>query len=114
MEIVVSIIFWTLALYGLYEIIKNVIYIYTYTKLNSKGIYFIVAVKDEENNIEYYLRRLLFKIIYEKEEIETVFVIDLNSRDNTRKIIENLEKEYDNLKLISLKECKELLESINM
>ena len=114
MEIIVLITVWTLAFYGLYEIIKNIICIYTYTKLRSKGIHFIVAVKNEENNIEYYLRRLLFKIIYENETAENIFVIDLNSKDNTKKIIEKLEKEYDNLKLISLKECKDLLESINM
>ena len=38
--------------------------------------------------------------------------MDLNSKDNTKKIVENLEKEYDNLSLINLKECKELLENI--
>lgn len=112
MEIAFSIIFWTLALYGLFEIIKSIIYICTYTKLNSKGIYLLVAVKDQESNIECFLRTLLFKIIYEKEEIDNVIVVDLNSKDNTKKIVENLEKEYDNLSLINLKECKELLENI--
>lgn len=114
MEIAFSIIFWTLALYGLFEIIKSIIYICTYTKLNSKGIYLLVAVKDQESNIECFLRTLLFKIIYGKEEIDNVIVVDLNSKDNTKKIVENLEKEYDKLSLISLKECKELLENINM
>lgn len=112
MEIAFSIIFWTLALYGLFEIIKSIIYICTYTKLNSKGIYLLVAVKDQESNIECFLRTLLFKIIYGKEEIDNVIVVDLNSKDNTKKIVENLEKEYDNLSLINLKECKELLENI--
>ena len=114
MEIAFSIIFWTLALYGLFEIIKSIIYIWTYTKLNSKGIYLLVAVKDQENNIECFLRTLLFKIIYGKQEVDNVIVVDLNSKDNTKKIVENLEKEYDNLSLINLKECKELLENINM
>ena len=112
MEVFVSIIIWILALYGLIEIIKNIIYICTYTKLNSKGIYLIIAVKDQENNIECFLRNLLFRIIYGKEEIKNIFVIDLESKDNTKKIIENLEKEYEQINLLSWKDCKELIENI--
>lgn len=112
METVISIIVWTLAIYGLFEIIKNIIYICTYTKLNSKGIYLMVAVKDQEETIEYFLRNLLFRIIYGKEEIKNIFVIDLNSKDNTRQIVEKLEKEYEQINLINWKECKELMENI--
>lgn len=112
METIISIIVWTLALYGLFEIIKNVTYICTYTNLKTKGIYLLIAVKDEEENIEYFLRNILFKIIYGKEEIKNITVIDLNSKDNTRKIVEKLEKEYEQINLLSWKECKELLENI--
>lgn len=112
METVISIIVWTLAIYGLFEIIKNIIYICTYTKLNSKGIYLMVAVKDQEENIECFLRNLLFRIIYGKEEIKNIFVIDLNSKDNTRQIVEKLEKEYEQINLINWKECKELVENV--
>ena len=45
MEFIINIIFWTLALYGLFEIIKNIIYISTYTNFKSDGIYVIIAVK---------------------------------------------------------------------
>ena len=55
MEVFISIVLWTLALYGLFEIIKNIIYICTYTNLRTKGIYLVVAVKDEEENIEYFI-----------------------------------------------------------
>ena len=112
MEIVISIIIWTLALYGLFEIIKNIVYICTYTKLNTKGIYLLVAVKNQEENIECFLRNVVFRIIYGKEEIENIIVVDLNSKDNTKKIVENLEKEYEQISLMSLKDCKELLENI--
>ena len=44
-------ILWTLALYGLFEIIKNIIYICTYTNLKSDGIYIIIAAKNQENKI---------------------------------------------------------------
>ena len=112
METVVSIIIWTLALYGLFEIVKNVIYICTYTKLNSKGMYLMLAVKNQEENIEYFLRNILFKIIYGKEEIKNIMVVDLNSKDNTKKIVEKLEKEYEQINLLNWKDCKELMENI--
>ncbi len=112
METFISVIIWTLAIYGLLEIIKNIIYICTYTKLNSNGIYVLVAVKNQENNIEYFLRNILFKIIYGKEEIKNIFVVDLNSKDNTKIIVENLEKEYEQISLLNWKDCKELLENI--
>ena len=112
MEMFVSIIIWTLAIYGLIEIIRNIIYICTYTNLNSKGTYLIVAVKNQEESIEYYLRNFLFRIIYGKEEVKNIFVVDLNSKDNTKKIVEKLEKEYEQINLINWKECKELIENI--
>lgn len=45
MEFVLNTIFWTLAFYGLYELIKNILYISEYTKFKAKGIYLIIAVK---------------------------------------------------------------------
>lgn len=113
METIITIIVWTLALYGLFEIIKNIIYICTYTKLNSDGIYFIIAVKNQEEKIEGFLRNILFRIIYGKEEIDNIIVLDLNSEDETKKIIENLSKEYEQIKILNFKECKELFENIH-
>ena len=112
METFISIIIWTLAIYGLFEIIKNVIYICTYTNLNSKGTYLMVAVKNQEESIECYLRNLLFRIIYGKEDVKNILVVDLNSKDNTKKIVEKLEKEYEQINLINWKDCKELMENI--
>jgi cellulose synthase/poly-beta-1,6-N-acetylglucosamine synthase-like glycosyltransferase len=112
MEILISITIWTLALYGLFEIIKNIIYICTYTKINTKGIYLLVAVRNQEENIECFLRNIMFRIIYGKEEIENIMIIDLNSTDKTREIIEKLENEYEKIKLLNWKECRELLENI--
>ena len=112
MEIVISILIWTLALYGLFEIVKNIIYICTYTKLNSKGIYLIIATKNQEENIECFLRNILFRIIYGKEEINNIFVVDLNSKDDTKSILEKLGNEYEQIEILNLKECKELMENI--
>ena len=61
-------IVWVLAIYGLIELIKTIIYTYTYTNLKSNGIYIIVAVKNQANQIEGFIRTTLFRIIYGKEE----------------------------------------------
>jgi hypothetical protein len=109
----VNAILWTLALYGFFEIIKNIINIYTYTNLKSDGIYIIVAVKNQENKIEGFLRNFLFRIIYGKEEnIKDIIIADLDSKDDTINILNRLQKEYDGIKITNWKECKEIIENI--
>ena len=113
MEIIVTISVWTLAFYGLFEIIKNIINIFTCTKLHTDGIYFIVAAKNQENNIEAFIRNLMFKIIYGKEEtIKNILVVDLDSKDKIKEILKKLENEYEQIHTMNLKECKELIENI--
>lgn len=112
-EFIFNIIFWTFAIYGFIELIKNIINIYTYTRMRAQGIYVIIAVKNEENRIEGFLRSLLFKIIYGKEEyIKEIIVTDLDSTDDTCKIIDKLKEEYECIRIASWKECKEMMENI--
>ena len=112
-EFIFNTILWTFALYGLFEIIKNIINIYTYTSLKSDGIYIIIAVKNQENNIEGFMRNFLFRLLYGNEEkIKNVIITDLNSNDNTQKIIEKIQKENSILKIINWKDCKEVMDSI--
>ena len=88
MEFILNTIFWTLALYGLFEIIKNIIYISTYTKFKSDGIYLIIAVKNQEEKIEGFLRSVIFKILYGKDEyLKNIIVADLKSTDKTKEIV---------------------------
>lgn len=106
-------ILWTLALYGLFEIIKNIFYVYSYTKLQSEGIYFVIAVKNQENKIEGFLRSLLFRFLYGKEEeVKDILVADLNSKDHTKEILKKLEEDYDCIKVVEWKECKEIIENV--
>ena len=110
---ILNAILWTLALYGTFEIIKTIINIYTYTNLKSDGIYVIIAVKNQENKIEGFLRNFLFRIIYGKEEsIKDVIIADLDSTDETAEILNKLAIEYDGLKVTNWRECKEVIESI--
>lgn len=112
-DFILNTILWTLALYGLFEIIKTIINIYTYTNLKSDGIYVIIAVKNQENKIEGFLRSFIFRVIYGKEEyIKNIIVTDLDSKDETINILDKLQKDYDCIKVTNWKECKEVIESI--
>ena len=113
-EFILNTIFWTLALYGLLEIIKNVIYICTYTRFKSDGIYLIIAVKNQEEKIEYFLRSLIFKIVYGKEEIlKNIIVADLKSTDGTKKILNKISEENEMIQVLNWKECKEVFDNID-
>lgn len=112
-DFILNTILWTLALYGLFEIIKTIINIYTYTNLKSDGIYVIIAVKNQENKIEGFLRSFIFRVIYGKEEyIKNIIVTDLDSKDETINILNKLQKDYDCIKVTNWKECKDVIESI--
>ncbi len=113
LDFILNGILWTLALYGLFEIIKNIIYICTYTNLKSDGIYIIIAAKNQENKIEGFLRTILFRIMYGKEDcVKDVIVTDLDSTDDTMKILNKLSKDYDEIKVVNWKECKEVIDNI--
>ena len=106
--------FWVLAMYGLIEIIKEIYYLCVCTKLKSNGIYIIIAAKDEENKIEGFIRSLLFKVICNNEDyINNIIFTDLNSKDETGKIMKNLTKEYKEVRFLKWKNCKELIEDID-
>ncbi len=114
LQFVLSTIFWTLAIYGLFDVIKNIIYISTYTKLKADGIYVIIAVKNQEEKIEGFLRSLIFKILYGREEIlKNIIVADLESSDNTKEIAKKLSKDYEIIKVTSWKDCKEIIDNVD-
>ena len=114
LEFITNTIFWTLAIYGLFEIIKNIIYISTYTRFKSDGIYVIIAVKNQEEKIEGFLRSILFKILYGREDyLKNIIIADLNSSDNTKDIARKLSKDYDVLKVTSWKDCKEIMDNVD-
>ena len=69
----------------------------------------IVAVKNQEDKIEGFLRSLNFRIIYGKEDcVENIIVLDLNSTDKTKHIIENFSSDYPNIKILNWSEFEEL------
>lgn len=111
---IVEAILWTLALYGLFEIVKTLIDIYTYRNVKSDGIYLIVAVKNQENKIEGFIRSLLFRILYGNDElIKEIIVTDLESKDKTMEILDKLQKDYDTVQVSDWKEAKNKLDIIS-
>ena len=111
---IINSLLWTFALYGLFELIKQIIYMCTYTNLKEDGVYVIIAVKNQEEKIEGFLRSIMFKILYGKEEeIKDIIVTDLNSKDKTKEIIEKMAKDYEYLKVSKWKECKDIIDNID-
>ena len=114
LDFIVSAIVWILAFYGLIEIIKTIYYICTCTKLESDGIYFIVAVKNQEEKIEGFMRSILFRIIYGKEEyVKNVIITDLGSTDKTKVIAKKLEEDYKFINVVDWKTCKDLIDNMD-
>lgn len=110
---VINSILWTLALYGLFELIKQIIYICTYTNMKANGIYMIIAVKNQEEKIEGFLRSILFKILYGKEDyVKNIIIADLGSKDNTKEIVNKMASDYECIKNTTWKECKEIIDNI--
>ena len=108
----INCILWVCAIYGIIEIIKNVIYIHSCNRIKTDGIHMIIAVKNKEDIIEGFLRNLNFRILYGKENlIENIIVLDLNSSDNTKCIVERFSNDCSNVKLINWNEFEELFGS---
>ena len=57
-EFILNAIIWTLALYGLIEIAKTIRYCFAHTKYKQNGIYVIIAAKNQEEQIECFLRNI--------------------------------------------------------
>lgn len=108
-DFILNCLLWVCALYGFIEIIKTCFYIYSCNKIKTDGLNIIVTVKNQEDKIEGFLRSLNFRLLYGKEDyVENIIVLDLNSNDNTKKIIDNLSDELPNIKLINWSEFEEL------
>jgi len=112
-EFIINSVFWVLAIYGLIEIIKTVILCFTHTDVPAKGIYVIVAMKNEEERIEGFIRSFLSSMLYKKERVSTnIILADLDSEDRTKEILLKLKKEYKNVTFTNWKECKDIIDSL--
>lgn len=108
----IEVIFWSFCIYGLMSLIKDIIEEYTYKKIQ-KNIKMILTVKDVESGIENYIRELKFG----KNFFNNLVVIDLDSKDKTVDVLNELEKDCINMKTLSRKEgidyLKEMLNPVD-
>lgn len=112
-EFIFNCILWTLALYGLIDIFKICKDFFLHRRIESNGIFVIVAAKNQELQIEGFLRSVIFKILYGKEEyLKSIIVTDLNSEDNTKSILEKFSQDYQEIKLVDWEDCKKNLDSL--
>lgn len=102
-------ILWILALYGLFEIVKTIIHIHRYPKINFNGASFVITVHNQEDNIEYFLRMFIYKMLYFNLSIPEVIIVDLDSTDNTLNILRTFSKDFYFIKVLTLEEYKSIL-----
>lgn len=102
-------ILWILALYGLIEIIKTIVHIYKYPKISFNGTSFIITVQNQENNIEYFLRLFIYKILYYNLDIPEIIIVDLDSTDATLNILRKFAKDFYFINVLTFDEYKALL-----
>ena len=113
LDFILKCIVWTLAIYGLIDIFKVFKNYFMNKRIESNGIFVIVAAKNQEQQIEGFLRSVIFRILYGKEEyLKNIIVTDLNSVDNTKEILEKFSDDYDELKLVNWEDCKKRLDNL--
>ena len=82
---IINSLLWTFALYGLFEFVRQIIDLFTYINLKEDGIYIIIAVKNQEEKIEWFLLSSLFIILYGKEDnVKDIIITYLGYTDNTK------------------------------
>ena len=112
-EFILNVVLWSLALYGLIEIIKVLIYTFTYSSIQTENVCFMIAVKNAEQQIEGIVRTILFRILNDKEEyVKNIIIADLNSTDDTKSVLEKLQKEYKNIEVMEWEDCKKKVEKM--
>lgn len=102
-----------LALYGLIEIGKVIINIFTKINIKQNGVYMILVLKNQEEKAEGIIRSFLFRYIYGKDDIlENIIIADLNSADNTKEVLKKIKTDYEQIEVCDWEECKEIIDKL--
>ncbi len=107
MEFIVYLFVWIFCIYGILSLIQDKIRTKSYKTIQEK-IKLILTVKDVEDGIENYIRELSFG----KNFFNNLVIIDMESRDDTIKILKELEEENVNLKILEKNDGKDYLEEM--
>lgn len=106
-------ILWILALYGLFEIIKTIVHIHRYPKISFNGTSFVITVHNQEDNVEYFLRLFIYKMLYYNLSIPEIVIVDLDSTDNTLNILRAFSRDFYFIKVLTFDEYKSILSATN-
>ena len=109
LNFILTSILWILALYGLLDVIKGIIHMHKYPKVIFNGTDFIITVHNQENNIEYFLKLFVYKMLYSKMDLIDIIIVDLNSTDKTLEILKEFSKDFEFIKVLTLDEYKNLI-----
>ena len=113
-DFILDALVYVLAIYGFIEIVKKIIYIMEFTNLNEDGIYIIIGVKNQEDNVDSVVRSVLFKVMYGKEDVvKKVILADLDSTDKTMIKLKSFRKENEFVQVASWKECKDVIDLVD-
>ena len=108
LETIVYIVIWCFFVYGIMSLLQDISRSSTYKRIE-KNVKLIMTVKDVENGIENYVRELSCG----RNFFNNLVIIDLDSNDETLRILKELENENLNMKILTKDEGKKYLEYIN-
>ena len=104
---ILEILLWSLCIYGILSLIKDIFEASTYNKI-SENVRLILTVKDVEDGIENYIRELNFG----KNFYNNLAIIDLDSTDRTKEILQELQRDCMNIKILEKNERKEYIDKL--
>ena len=114
LNFLINCIIWICALYGAFDIGRIFLYHSIHKKIKTNGIHVIVAAKNQENQIEMFLRSIIFRGLYGKEDyLKNIIVMDLNSTDNTRAILEKFSEDYNEINLVEWDALKKTIDNMD-
>ena len=107
-EVLVYIIIWCFFVYGIMSLLQDIYISCTYKKIEG-NIKLVMTVKDVENGIENYVR----EISCGRNFFNSLVIIDMDSNDETLRILRELEKENVNMKILTKEEGKKYLDDMH-
>ncbi len=107
-ETLIYVIIWCFFVYGILSLFEDIYRSRTYKKIE-ENVKLIMTVKDVEDGIENYVRELSCG----RNFYNNLVIIDLDSGDETLRILKELEKENVNMKILTKDEGKRYLDGIH-
>ncbi len=104
---------WTFFFYGLFHFLFSLFSSIRHFKNTNQGIYLFIAVKNQEDEIEGFVRSLLYQFFLHPEKYNQIYLVDLNSTDQTSDILKKISKDYLSVQCTNLSNCQKILDTIS-